>query len=297
MAKLIILIGLSGSGKTNYAESLEKTNRFIKVVSRNRCVEEFYSQSCRTHKDENKIYREMIKSTKKYLQQGYDVIFDDANIKRKTRVNLIKEFKEYASEIQGHIIWAPYTDCIQRKCRNNIEKAAIKEQLYKWHSPFNDEGFDTIQLIYNCNVGWNRIQYTCSLLNDMNINHDNKFHQYTIKDHCARAEEYCYNKYFELPILAEAAAYHDIGKPITKTFKSDSEGNVILTAHYYQHDNVGSYLVYGCYDVQQQDKALTVSWLVCYHMHPYFDSDYYKNLHGTSKMWLDMLHEADVAAH
>lgn len=99
--------------------------------------------------------------------------------------------------------------------------------------------------------------------------------------------------------MIEAAAYHDLGKPMTKSYKSDEEGKLIPVAHYYQHDNVGGYLVYGCYaDIEERlTDAIFVSWLVCNHMQPFFQSDYYKNMHPYYKEYIDKLHEADKAAH
>lgn len=300
MAKLIMLIGLPAAGKTTYARSLLDTIGLTKVVSLEQSRKELYGVD-RLIGDPNKVYSYTLKKIKQYLKEGYDVVYDAYNVKRKTRKHIINEVKNISSSVEGHIIWAPYEECLTRdKQRARVTgKSKITELLYKWQSPHKDEGFDVLDIIYNCNVGWNRLHYTNCLLDNMNISQDNPHHRLSIKEHCADAEAYCYNRYPEISILKLAAAYHDIGKPMTKAFKCDETGKILPTAYYYQHDNVGGYLVYGCFpsEAVSKERALLVSWLVCYHMHPYFQSDYYKQLKGTSKMWLDMLHEADVAAH
>lgn len=300
MAKLIMLMGLPAAGKTTYACSLLNTEGLIKVVSLEQSRVELYGVN-RLIGDPNKVYSYTLKKLKQYLKEGYDVVYDAYNVKRKTRKHIINEVKNISSSVEGRIVWAPYEECLVRdKQRGHVSRESkIKELLYEWQSPHKDEGFDFLDIIYNCNVGWNRLHYTNCLLDSMNIPHDNPHHRLSVKEHCADAEAYCWNKYPEIAALQEAAAYHDIGKPMTKMFKTDEEDNTSPTAYYYQHDNVGGYLVYGCYasDPVSKGRALLVSWLVCYHMHPYFQSNYYNNLTGTSRMWLDMLHEADVAAH
>jgi CRISPR/Cas system-associated endonuclease Cas3-HD len=88
-----------------------------------------------------------------------------------------------------------------------------------------------------------------------------------------------------------AAEMHDIGKPYVKAFV-DSKGNPCETAHYYQHQCVGAWIAYGCSYGNGY-----VAWLISAHMEPYFNSKYYNNLPPFMKRDIDLLHEADLAAH
>ena len=307
LPKFIMLIGLPGSGKSTYAAKLTNTQKVTKYLSSDKIREELYGDES-IQGDPNKIFRIMHERVKEYLAEGYDVVYDATNVTRKNRRGIVTEVKKYCDDIEAHIVWAPYTECITRdKTRKkSVGEDVIRKFLYRWQSPNYDEGFTNIELIFNCNVGWNRIRYNDAMITNMNIPHDNPHHTLSIADHSAAAESYIYNS---LPnsigldgvILCEAAAFHDIGKPFTKGYKSDKETGKIdySIAHYYNHDNVGGYFVYGCYDDIPviRKRAIEVSWLVCNHMQPYFQSNYYKKLTGKYKDLLDKLHEADLAAH
>lgn len=248
--------------------------------------------------DSNKVFRVLHNNVKNFLDRGYDVIYDATNVTRKSRRTIINETRKYCNKIEAHIVWAPYQQCVNRDAarKRSVGQEVIRKFLYRWQSPNYDEGFDNIELIFNCDVGWDRIKYSNAMLDNQKIPHDNPHHTLDIWEHSAAAECYCYNKWNN-GLLVEAAAYHDIGKPFTKGYKSDENGKIIPVAHYYNHDNVGGYLVYGMYTPQTKKDAIMCSWIVCNHMQPYFDSKYYKNLSPEYKKLLDMIHEADKAAH
>ena len=297
MPKFIMLIGIPGSGKTTYAkEHIEKNTNTIHLSS-DKIREELWGDEA-TQGDNNEVFTLMQNRTIEALNNGQTVIYDATNITRKDRSYIISLCPKFV-QVEAHIIWAPIETCIERDTarERTVGKAVIDKMLKRFQPPFYDEGFDEIKIIKPNE--FDSANYSINILNKLHISHDNPHHRLSVKEHCADAEAYCWNKYPEISALQEAAAYHDIGKPMTKMFKADEEDNTSPTAYHYQHDNVGGYLVYGCYasDPVSKCRALLVSWLVCYHMHPYFQSNYYNNLTGTSRMWLDMLHEADVAAH
>ena len=90
--------------------------------------------------------------------------------------------------------------------------------------------------------------------------------------------------------LKVAALYHDIGKPYVKAFV-DSKGNECDTAHYYQHQCVGAWMAYGL------EVDPFVVWLIGVHMDVYLNTKYYNKLPVFLKNKVDLLHEADEAAH
>ena len=300
MAKFIMLIGLPGSGKSTYANTLTSSIRVTKYVSSDNIREELYGDAS-IQGNPQTVFKHMHDRTKQYLSEGFDVVYDATNVTRKSRRGIINEVKPLVEfdGMEAHIIWAPYNECVNRDKQRSrsVGEAVIRKFLYRWQSPFYDEGFNKIKVIHNCNIGWNRIRYSDALLEGMKIPHDNPHHSLNIYEHCAAAECYVLNKWGVHHPILEACAYHDIGKPFTKCYKSDENGKIIPIAHYYQHDNVGGYLVYGFFDDKKEANAVITSWLVCNHMQMYFQSGYYKNLNVKYKEWLDMLHEADVAAH
>lgn len=306
MSKLIMLVGLPGSGKSTYGKKLCASERVTLYISADKIREELYGDTS-IQGDRNKVFRIMHDRLKNYLKEGHVVVYDATNVTRKNRKAVLDEVKHLCDEgTEAHIVWAPYFQCIERdkQRKRTVGEEVIRKFLYRWQSPNYDEGFTNIELIFNCDVGWDRIRYNDAMITNMDIPHDNPHHSLGIAEHCAFAECYMYNKYQDSTdkvLLVEAAAFHDIGKPFTKGYKTDKLTGKIdySVAHYYQHDNVGGYFVYGCYDDVPtiKQRAIAVSWMVCNHMQPYFQSKYYKQLKPEYKDLLDKLHEADMAAH
>ena len=299
MARLIMLIGLPGSGKSTYAKSLLDPKGKIKYCSSDSIRQELYGDE-NIQGNPQTVFEHLHNKVDMYLHQGYDVVYDATNVTRKNRKSVITKFSDIA-DIDAHIVWTPYEECVARD-KERLKKVGedvIRKFLYRWQSPNYDEGFKFIDVVYNCNPGWNRIHYSNCMLDNLKIPHDNPHHTLDIYEHSAAVQCYIMNKWPQSYVLEEAGSYHDLGKPMTKGYKSDDEGKLIPIAHYYNHQNVGSYLVYGMYadtdDCKQ--KAILCSWLVCNHMEPYFDSKYYRSLTGMYKEWIDQLHEADEAAH
>ena len=299
MARLIMLIGLPGSGKSTYAKSLLDPEGKVKYCSSDSIRKELYGDE-NIQGNPQTVFEHLHNNVQMYLKQGYDVIYDATNVTRKNRRGVINKFNNIA-DIEAHIVWAPYEECVARDKQRvkTVGEDVIRKFLYRWQSPNYDEGFKFIDVIYNCNAGWDRIHYSNCMLDNLKIPHDNPHHTLDIYEHSAAVQCYIMNKWPKSAVLEEAGSYHDLGKPMTKGFKSDENGKMIPIAHYYQHHCVGGYLVYGMYaDTPEcKQKAILCSWLVCNHMEPYFNSKYYKSLTGMYKEWIDQLHEADEAAH
>lgn len=136
----------------------------------------------------------------------------------------------------------------------------------------------------------------------MKISHDNKHHRLSIYDHSIEARNYAENKNFDITVC-RAAMYHDIGKPYCKTFVN-KKGEVSEEAHYYDHQNVGTYIYLSKMFVHNYltdkaaiDEQLFIGWLINNHMELYNNSKYIKSLPDFMRIPLEQLHECDVKAH
>jgi hypothetical protein len=162
--------------------------------------------------------------------------------------------------------------------------------LKRFQPPYYDEDIDEIKVIWNTNKDFNPHAYVTNLINASNIPHDNPHHTLNIKEHCDEAYRYAINNLFP-SYLIMAAKYHDIGKPYVKAFV-DGRGNLSEHAHYYQHQCISSWMYYGI------DKYnFKVAWLISVHMDPFLNTKYYNRLPAYLKKQVDLLHEADLAAH
>ncbi len=284
---LILLVGIPGSGKSTYAKKYipDYPKQAVHLSSDSIRAELYGNESIQGNPAD--VFSLMQKRAVEALNNGYDVLYDATNITRKDRAGIIGMCPKFA-KIECHIIWAPIEVCIERdsKRERTVGKEVIDRMLKRFQAPYYDEGISLIKI-----VGpdyFNQTSYHNKCFNNMNIPHDNPHHTLDILNHCREAAEYITSD--NLNLIA-AAEMHDIGKPYVKAF-IDSKGNTCETAHYYQHHCVGAWMAYGCAWGNPY-----VAWLISTHMDPFMNTKYYNNLPPFLKKDIDLLHEADLAAH
>ena len=285
--KLIILVGIPGSGKTTYAKKHIDENT-IHLSSDLIRAELYGDESIQGNPAE--IFSLMQKRAVKALNEGCNVIYDATNITRKDRAPIISACPKFA-KIECHIVWAPIEECIRRDTTRGrtVGVEVIDRMLKRFQAPFVDEGIDEIEIILP--YDFHQWEYEFQVINDMEISHDNPHHTLNIADHCCEAYKYADYTLNANDGICKAAELHDIGKPYVKAF-IDSKGNPCDTAHYYQHQCLGSWVSYGIPHVTPY-----IAWLISAHMDPFLNTKYWRNLPAFLKKDVDLLHEADLAAH
>jgi predicted kinase len=296
-SKLIILCGISGSGKSTYAKDYIERNGNAIRLSSDAVRKELYGDE-NIQGNPGEVFTLMQKRAVEALNNGYDVIYDCTNITRKDRAGIINVCPKFA-KIECHIIWAPIEVCIQRDAERErtVGKEVIDRMLKRFQAPYYDEGIDDIFIEYSIE-DFDSEEYLQNTLSAMKIPHDNSHHTLNIFDHCITAGKYVHEKKNGCDPIWLATALHDIGKPYVKSFV-DSKGNPCEQAHYYQHQCVSAWMCYGMRDLFMWPWIVypKVAWLISTHMEPFFNSKYYKNLPPFLKKDIDLLHEADLAAH
>lgn len=312
MGRLIVLVGLPGSGKSSYAEQFKAVDDAIctgvTVIHSSDAIREELFGDAGSQEDNGRVFELMRKRTIEDLRADKTVIYDATNITRKARKSAIACAHPTNDTVECHIVWAELGECIRRDSlrARKVGPEVIDKMLRRWQSPWLDEGFDKIEVHLN-QYDFDQVKYVASKASDLHIPHDNPHHQLDVWDHCMQAhlnvvdqgaadEQSRYRKYNS---VAKAAYWHDIGKPYTKFFKPGED-----IAHYYDHHCVGGYLAYGLFldpdhlirDVEMSDICL-ISWIISNHMEPFFNSGYYQKLDSQWKWYIDTIHEADVNAH
>ena len=288
---LILLVGPPGAGKTTYAEKYISQHDNTVYLSSDEIRKEMWGNEA-IQGDNNEIFSRMQDRVVDGLNFGYDVIYDATNMTRKDRAGIIAVCPKVA-KIECHIIWATIETCIERDTarKRTVGKEVIDRMLKRFHAPYYDEGIDEIKVIVPNN--FNHQKYIDASMNAMKISHDNPHHTLDIYNHCESAYKYTVSNDMCDNTIALAASFHDIGKPYVKTF-IDAKGEPSDTAHYYGHQCVGAWMVYG---LVVDNIRVDIAWLVSTHMAPFLNEKYYRNLPSYLKTSIDLLHEADVAAH
>ena len=289
--KLILLVGIPGSGKTTYAKNYIEQNSDTIHLSSDAIRKELYGDEA-IQGNPGDVFALMQKRAVEALNEGYDVIYDATNIARRDRASIISICPKFA-KIEAHIIWAPIETCIERDATRDrtVGKAVIDKMLKRFQAPYYDEGIDEIIIIRPDFWDWDGHNYAEQCFIDMRIPHDNPHHTLDVIDHCWEAQEYLFNKNVTNEDLVFATLRHDIGKPYVKAF-IDSKGNPCEQAHYYQHQCVGAWMSYGFGSITPYS-----AWLISVHMDPFLNTKYYKSLPAFLKKDVDLLHEADLNAH
>ena len=287
---LILLVGIPGSGKTTYAQEYINNKPNIVHLSSDAIRKELWGDEA-LQGDNNEVFSLMQSRAIAALNEGQSVIYDATNITRKDRSYIISLCPKFV-KIECHIIWAPIETCIERDAarERTVGKEVIDRMLKRFQAPYYDEGIDEIKVILPDK--FERLMYENDIRGQMNIEHDNPHHTLSVLNHCLAAEEYALKHFPQNDEVITAAMWHDVGKPYVKSF-FDSKGNLCETAHYYSHHNLSAWMSYGIMDITP-----FIAWLISEHMSPFMNTKYYnKQLPAYLKRQVDLLHEADLAAH
>ena len=282
--KLILLVGIPGSGKTMYAENYIERNNDTIHLSSDAIRKELYGDES-VQGDPAEVFSLMRQRAIELLNEGHNVVYDATNMTRKDRACIIGACPRFV-QIECHIIWAPIEECIKRDAarERTVGKEVIDRMIKRFQAPYYDEGIDEIMIVRT----YYSDEYYQKCFEDMQIPHDNPHHTLSIYEHCIAARDCITSTTHD---MYHAAWWHDIGKPYVKSF-IDSKGNVGDIAHYYGHQCVSAWISYGLFGVTPK-----IAWLISTHMDPFLNTKYWRNLPAFLKKDIDLLHEADLAAH
>lgn len=303
--KMILMMGLPGSGKSTYANELATI--FNANIHASDAIREELTNDANNQEMNELVFQTLHKRIKNDLSNGKNCIFDATNISYKRRMSFLQELNNIPCYKVCVLMATPYEECLkQNASRDRIVPPSVIERMYRtFDVPWYYEGWDEIWVKYAPNseesFGWAH-----DWIEDMKTyDQENDHHTLTLGDHCWNAVKYIDQHVINSASPTElryATMIHDCGKPFCKTFKN-SKGEITEQAHYYGHEHIGSYdsLFYEktCYN-------LRVAVLIRWHMQPYFwEKDNNEKLQNKyRKLWgeelyndIIQLHKADKAAH
>lgn len=305
MAELIMLVGLSGSGKSEVAKDFaEKTGGTI-----------FSSSEIRKELNDNSaisvsnytIHEELQKRVIEHLRNGGTAIYDATNLRMKPRKGLLHKLQKIDCTKSCVVVMSSIEDCQAELKKIGVPVERVMEQAKMFQVPHKYEGWDYVTIYQHKGSEYKLEDIDFKL---KGIAHDNKHHRLSILEHMKEASriyaDTCSEFYQQTGdqildrTMMYAVAYHDIGKLYTKTF-IDHEGNKTDDAHYYGHHNVGAYMLLNSFlpsDVDMIEAAVLIQW----HMEHYLRDE--KGMRKLKHMLgeklsgkLDLLHAIDKKAH
>lgn len=308
MATLNIMIGIPGSGKSNYAKKC-LINYNTEYLSSDDIRIELYGFEDQTHNDV--VFETMKKRTLNALREGKDVIYDATNLSKKRRSSIISEARKLSAQINAYLCCTPINIILERnitRVERQLPWDKLVQMIQSIEPPMYYEGFDNIYLIdggmYNDVYDYNFLIKECS-----SYNQDNPHHYETLEEHIKAVTKKAESLGEKLTlrndaeILRQAARYHDFGKLYTKSF-NDKKGHCV----YYGHDKISTYL-YLCHIRKQNlidelnrvrlcDSHYQTAALILNHMEWCHREDMtpIKELFNDDDLYymLELLHEADL---
>ena len=280
MFTLIMMVGISGSGKSTKAQELSQLYKAT-IYSSDQLREELYGNvNDQTHN--NEIFVELHKRIIQDLKNGISVIYDATNLSLKNRKKFFTYMEEqncFPKNIYAYVMSTSFEKCIERNQSRDrqVPEDVLEKQIKSLEIPFYDEVFDEIYIDNWCEptnffkYQKNRediLENKKQILNNMTgINQCSKHHKYTLDIHsqlCA-AYTHCPDSTWNR-ILKEAADFHDIGKLYTRIQKED--GN----CSYLNHANVGTYYMLShidAIDLIEWKEFISCLTIINYHMRPF----------------------------
>ncbi|EGN45275.1 hypothetical protein HMPREF0991_02678 [Lachnospiraceae bacterium 2_1_58FAA] len=205
-----------------------------------------------------------------------------------------------------YIVPKKYKDCVKdnKNREHTVPEYVLEKQLRRFQIPFKEEGFSEI-VIHDMGYTYaEKILPNAVTISMTGFDQKNPHHNMYLEDHC----DFTYNKFSDLAHPYDVyksgfllgAKIHDFGKLCTQTI--DENG----IAHYFGHENVGSYCVlttlYNPFEEYNTDVfLLDCCFLINYHMMPFNwntekTKNKWKNIFGEEKYnMLLKFHECDKA--
>ena len=189
LPKLIIMVGLPGSGKSTRAKELAALEKSCEILSSDAIRKELSgSEQDQTQNDE--VFRLLYQRVNEFLSEGKSVIIDATNTTLKSRRRILSECKiPCYKEIQ--LVMTPIEECISRDVSR--ERSVGEEVIYKFERSFQCpqyfEGFDAIiceewEVLCSDNYSRELILKVEAQMNQ--FEQHNPHHLYTVGEHCTK---------------------------------------------------------------------------------------------------------------
>jgi len=148
--KLIVMVGLPGSGKSTFAEKLEKSRYNYRLVSTDKIRSMFGNEE--SQENNYQVFDIAYNKIEHYLNLGYNVIFDATNLRLKYRRKLFKRFNEF-----DQVAVFMNTNIEECKKRNNnrprhVPLEVIENMEKTMIRPTLEEGYSGIVIIDGENI-------------------------------------------------------------------------------------------------------------------------------------------------
>ena len=289
MPELIMLTGLSGSGKTEFANriAVEKNAEVLTVDS----IRRELALSGNTMADKNTIYGIARERAEKMLKDGRNVIFDSRNLSYRRRKALIDQLKYIDGfKAESYVLLRRPDECAKRLTDEGlsflIPDELLIRQLRGFEFPVPEEGYTGGINFVNNSSGSVDLETEYARLKG--VPQTGKYHLENADNHSRMVEEAARAMNISGDFVC-AARYHDVGKVYAKVPGKDG------VVHFPGHENISAYI----YALTMESGAysedeLHVLRLIQFHDLIYKDPVRFATLPSELQYELEKFHECDM---
>ena len=146
MSKLIMMVGVPGSGKSTWIK--EYKSEFDAVVSRDAIRFALLKDGEDYFAHEDEVIKIFIENIIAALKDGATVWVDATHLNKKSRANVLDKVAQFADEIEAVWIDVPietaFSQNDKREGRAWVKHGIIRRMFFSLEAPEFDEGFDKI---------------------------------------------------------------------------------------------------------------------------------------------------------
>ena len=258
MHKVIMMIGLPGSGKSSLGKKLEESEDAVMFSS----DEIGFEMRGEYRANEGKVLVELRTRIANRLKEG-NAIYDAANISSKKRMGALDQLRNCSKEC--YFLSVPASTCIQRdqSRTRQVGSGRIWDMQASLQIPVLREGWEKIYIIHEKDpqsiyYEGQREKLEKLILSETtheslfgglkelkpfqdiyNLPQDSTYHTFSVSRHTYYVYQHLFNTYHEEDRLAVlwAAIFHDTGKYATKKFRDEHR-----YASFIGHENVSAQL-------------------------------------------------------
>lgn len=245
MKTIEVLVGISGSGKSSYANK-QRNKKEVTILSSDEIREELFgSLMHQSEEDHRKVFEELYNRIKRITssESDYHIIIDATNLNLKRRVHNYKNTFKDAHVINRIFFVTPKTAWgnILRRGRGDMEDISevVDRQFSNLQTPI--VGVDCDEVVYEGEkffLGLDKLNNIFALMLDYkgsqlfpveHSEHDTPYHLEDIPTHIDFTVRL--SKLLKNPVLENVALFHDTGKFYCKKFHGEY-------ARFLNHENV-----------------------------------------------------------
>jgi predicted kinase len=142
--KLVVMVGISGSGKSTFAHGL-KTSLNATVVETDAIRLEL-TGNAEDQTQNGRVFGVARQRVSDYLKQGRNVVIDATSLTIKDRKDWVRIGKENNAEVIAYVVKTDIATAKQRNAQRQrkVPEWVIDKQFAKFTMPSHAEGFDKV---------------------------------------------------------------------------------------------------------------------------------------------------------